>query len=61
MDLLHWVMVGNLDEVKRLIQNGADVNSTSSNGKSALFPACERGHLNVTEFLLQSGANILRR
>ena len=58
MNLLQCVKNGDLDEVKRLILDGADANSTSSNGKSALFLACERGHLDVAEFLLQNGADI---
>ena len=58
MDLLQSVQGVNLEEVKRLIQLGTNVNSASSDHKSALFYACERGHYNIIEFLLQNGANV---
>ena len=42
-----------------LIQSGASINQvTSDAGISALWSACEQGHLNVAQLLVRSGASI---
>ena len=52
------ILHGDLHAVKQLIQLGTDVNSASSDHKSALFYACERGHYDIVECLLEHGANV---
>ncbi|XP_015897986.1 phytochrome-interacting ankyrin-repeat protein 2-like [Ziziphus jujuba] len=54
---------GNLKEVKRLLNEGMDVNvsawgSPKSKGVTPLHLAAEGGHLNVMDELLERGANI---
>ena len=38
---------GNLDAVKLLIQNGAEINDTDDEGSTALVTASSNGHLEV--------------
>jgi len=50
---------GRVDEVRRLLQNGADVNEKMAElgGLNALMLAARRGHLAVVKVLLQAGAD----
>ncbi|HRW30721.1 MAG TPA: ankyrin repeat domain-containing protein, partial [Emcibacteraceae bacterium] len=45
-----------INEVKRLIDNGIDVNYPSSDGFSALKFAAHRGNFELTQLLLENGA-----
>ena len=56
-DLLKAVMDGNLEEVTRLADRGADLNKESRNGWTALMWAAHKGHHPVAEFLLKHGAH----
>jgi len=50
---------GEIDEVKRLIQQQrVDVNTTNKDNKTALFYACANGHTDVAKYLLDSGASV---
>ncbi len=55
---------GDFDEVKRLVEAGADVNKhnyslgSTSGGATALHLAAQQGQLDVIEFLLDHGADI---
>lgn len=49
-------MRGDLDAVKALIQQGADVNAAQGDGMTALHWAARSGLLELTDVLLQSGA-----
>lgn len=50
---------GDLEQVKRLIAEGADVNATNDKNKTPLCAAVFRpGHLEVVRFLLANGAKI---
>ena len=49
---------GSLDEVERLLGEGADINASSDNGMTPLILAAWNGHTNVVALLLREGANV---
>ena len=49
---------GNLAEVQRYVQEGADVNATVSGGFTPLMSAAKYAHLDVVKFLVDKGANV---
>lgn len=50
---------GDINKVKRYVDNGMDVNLKYGGlGKTVLQSACESGHKNIIELLLDRGANI---
>lgn len=56
--LFYVVQIGNLNEVKRLIISGADINTTDENGMTLLHWAAWAGHTDICKFLLDNGADI---
>ena len=48
---------GELATVKQAIEAGIDVDAKSAYGATALFFACDRGHEEVVNFLLEKGAD----
>jgi ankyrin repeat protein len=54
--LLFAVRAGSLDAVRALVDAGADVNDTLSDGESALVVATANAHWEVASFLLDRGA-----
>jgi len=50
--------LGDLGEITRLIEEGADVNAKDSYGETPLFKAAEAGHREAVELLLASGADV---
>jgi hypothetical protein len=48
---------GQIETVRTLLEQGAAINSTDKNGRTALMFAAEKGHLEVVKLLLQRGAN----
>jgi ankyrin repeat protein len=48
---------GDLAEVTRLVERGADVNWRDSIGETPLFGAAASGHVEVVRFLLDAGAD----
>jgi len=49
---------GNIDIVKILIKNGADINAASPTKETALMYAAMRGNKDVVEILIKNGADI---
>lgn len=49
---------GNLDELERLVRNGASINQTLGNGKTPLFLAAQQGRKKMVELLLRCGAMV---
>jgi len=58
MELLELARLGDLEGVKRLIQRGVHVNTTNHCNQTALYVACEMGHTEVAQYLLDSGASV---
>jgi ankyrin repeat protein len=49
---------GNAEFVKKMVQQGADLNHQDAAGLSSLHAAAQNGRIEVAEILLQHGANI---
>ena len=57
--LVQAAFAGDLERVRMLIDDGADIDQTiSEKGPSALFGACETGHQHVVDFLIERKANV---
>ena len=54
--LMRAVEDGDLDAVKFLLENGADVNARDANGVTPLGLAMSKGNRDVAEYLMQHGA-----
>ncbi|KAI1739257.1 ankyrin repeat and SOCS box protein 7 [Xylaria scruposa] len=50
---------GAFPTVQLLVQKGANVNSKDGNGRTSLHHALSHGHMEVADFLVSSGANLL--
>jgi ankyrin repeat protein len=50
--------LGDLDEVQRLVNKGADINAKDDEGATALINACAQGHADVARLLLKNGADV---
>ena len=57
-DLHRAAVRGNLKEVQRLVENGADVNALGDDGNSVLKESARRGKIEVMKFLLDHGADV---
>ena len=49
---------GNLDEVKRLIEEGANIEVRDVSKSTPLYNAVDGGNREVVEFLISKGANV---
>jgi len=50
--------LGDVVEIRRLIEDGADVNAKDFYGETPLFKAAEAGHREIVELLLANGADV---
>lgn len=57
-ELVYWASLGELEEVKKSLENGSDVNTTDEEGYSALQAAAENGYLDVVEYLVTQGVDV---
>lgn len=57
-NLLQAAFRGDLEEVKRLLNGGADINTHDNYGRTALLRAADQGHLEVVNVLLDKGADL---
>jgi ankyrin repeat protein len=49
---------GDIEIVKLLIENGADVNKQNKDGTTALYIASQRGDIEIVKLLIQNGADV---
>jgi ankyrin repeat protein len=49
---------GHLSTVREMIRRKADVNLQNSTGKLAIHLASDKGHLKITELLLEAGSKV---
>ena len=60
-DLLEAILAGSLDEIKRIVSDGVDLNARADDGFTPLMLAATRGDPSVTEFLIGKGADVNAR
>ena len=58
MELQDAIAEGNVREVRKLIDNGADVNIKNSDGAAPLISAIIFGHTKIVRILLDNGADV---
>lgn len=56
--LFNAVEDGRLDDVKKALKNGTDIECRDTFGDTALNKAADRGYQEIVEFLISQGANI---
>ncbi len=56
--LLEAAFAGELEEVRRQVSEGVDVNASDPDGRTSLMWAAFNGHATVIEFLLDEGAEL---
>jgi hypothetical protein len=57
-ELLQAAVSGNIDEVRRMIEAGADVNARAEQGVTALMLAAYGGYTRVARLLIEAGADL---
>ena len=57
-ELLAFIVHGNIEEVRKLIKNGADVNEKMFNGNKPLYFATRKGRVEIVRELIKSGADV---
>lgn len=57
-EFVNAAIQGNLDKVKTLIKNGANIDAIDNRGVTALIGASTSGKLEVVKYLITQGANI---
>ena len=59
--LHHAARNGDLEIVKQLVSNGAEVNATTDNNHFPLYCAAGHGHVETTQYLVENGADLQAR
>ena len=59
--LHHATRNGDLEIVKQLVSNGADVNAIANQGHFPLYCAAGHGHVETTRYLVENGADLQAR
>ena len=49
---------GNVEELRRLVETGADVNAHMRDGATPLHLAAQQGHVEAVEMLVEQGADV---
>ena len=49
---------GNIDTLKWLLDNGAQIDAPTKEGLQPIHYACQGGHIEAVELLVNAGANI---
>ena len=49
---------GDLEKVKELVELGLDINEVLDEGKTAICWSASHGHLKLTKYLIENGANV---
>ena len=57
-ELVYWASLGEVEEVKKALAHGVDVNQTDEEGYSALQAAAENDNLEIVKLLVAKGANV---
>jgi len=57
-ELVYWSSLGDLEQVKALIEQGIDPNTADDEGYSALQAAAENDHLDIVKLLVSKGAKL---
>ncbi|MCW7463709.1 ankyrin repeat domain-containing protein [Leptospira limi] len=52
------VIQSDLDQVKRIVSSGANLETKDKNGETALFYALDKNRINIARFLIQKKANV---
>ncbi|MBI5423270.1 MAG: ankyrin repeat domain-containing protein [Opitutae bacterium] len=56
--LLEAALHGNLQEIRRAVQDGAEINARNANGDTALSLVAKLSYYNVVRFLVEQGAEV---
>ncbi|WP_397376672.1 ankyrin repeat domain-containing protein [Paenibacillus sp. p3-SID867] len=57
-ELIEFAEQGNTEQVRQLLQSGADINATDEQGRTAVMAATYHNHVGTVEALIQAGADI---
>ena len=56
-ELVYYASLGEIEQVKVLLEQGIDPNQTDDEGYSALQAAAENGYLDIVQLLISQGAD----
>ncbi|WP_374198189.1 ankyrin repeat domain-containing protein [Paenibacillus lautus] len=57
-ELIEYAEQGNTEQVRQLLQSGADINATDEQGRTAVMAATYHNHVGTVKALIQAGADI---
>ena len=56
--MLRSASIGDINQIKKLIRSGSDINTISSNGNTPLMVASSNNHVDIVKLLVQAGAKL---